>query len=386
MSAATTPTATDAEARSLAIGPHEVWPPVVLAPMAGVTNAVFRDLCRTHGAGLYVSEMIAARGLVERQAKTYSLARFGPGEQPRSIQLYGTNPAVMHDAARQLVQEQGAEHIDLNFGCPVRKVTRHGGGSALPWRRTLFAQVVGAAVRGAGDVPVTVKLRMGIDDDHLTYLDAGPIAEAQGAAAVALHARTAEQAYSGKADWSAIARLKEVVRSVPVLGNGDIWVAADALRMVDETGCDGVVVGRGCLGRPWLFGDLAAAFAGRPTDSAPPMAVVVDTLRDHARRLAEWHGDHVGVKDIRKHVGWYLQGYPVGPAIRKRLVQADTLEQFEAILDEIDPTIELPAESVGLPRGHQHGPRPVTVPDGFWDDRDSPEPLGAGADAYTSGG
>lgn len=386
MTAPTTDAAADTEARSLRIGPHEVWPPVVLAPMAGVTNAVFRDLCRSHGAGLYVSEMIAARGLVERQAKTYSLARFGPGEQPRSIQLYGTNPAVMHDAARQLVDEQGAEHIDLNFGCPVRKVTRHGGGSALPWRRTLFAQVVAAAVQGAGDVPVTVKLRMGIDDDHLTYLDAGPIAEAQGAAAVALHARTAEQAYSGHADWPAIARLKEVVHEVPVLGNGDIWVAADALRMVDETGCDGVVVGRGCLGRPWLFGDLAAAFRGEAVDSAPPMAVVSAALRDHARRLAEWHGDHVGVKDIRKHVGWYLQGYPVGPAIRKRLVQADTLEDFEAILDELDPAVELPADAIGLPRGHQHGPRPVTVPDGFWDDRDSPEPLGAGADAYTSGG
>ncbi len=340
----------------------------------------------SHGAGIYVSEMIAARGLVERQAKTFALARFGPGEQPRSIQLYGTNPAVMRDAARQLVDELGAEHIDLNFGCPVRKVTRHGGGSALPWRRTLFAQVVGAAVQGAGDVPVTVKLRMGIDDDHLTYLDAGPIAQAQGAAAVALHARTAQQAYSGRADWSAIARLKEAVTEVPVLGNGDIWVAADALRMVAETGCDGVVVGRGCLGRPWLFGDLAAAFAGRSVDSAPTMAVVREALRDHARRLTEWHGDHVGVKDIRKHVGWYLQGYPVGPAIRRRLVQADTLEAFEAVLDELDPAVELPPDALGLPRGHQHGPRSVTVPEGFWDDRDSPEPLAAGADAYTSGG
>ncbi len=370
----------------LQIGPHVLDVPVVLAPMAGVTNAVFRDLCRGYGAGLYVSEMIAARGLVERQEKTLKLARFGPGEQPRSIQLYGTNPVVMRDAARQLVDELGAEHIDLNFGCPVRKVTRHGGGSALPWRRTLFADVVAGAVDGARDVPVTVKLRMGIDDDHLTYLDAGPIAAAQGAAAVALHARTAEQAYSGRADWSAIARLKEAVTDVPVLGNGDIWVAADALRMVDETGCDGVVVGRGCLGRPWLFGDLAAAFGGAHTDSAPPLAVVRDALRDHARRLVEWHGGHAGVRDLRKHVGWYLQGYPVGPAIRRALVQADTLEQFEALLDELDPTVALPPESVGLPRGHQHGPRAVTVPEGFWDDRDSPALLGVGADSYTSGG
>jgi nifR3 family TIM-barrel protein len=385
-SSTTEPAPVPAQGRPLRIGRHELWPPVVLAPMAGVTNAVFRDLCRAHGAGLYVSEMIAARGLVEGHAKTFKLARFGPNEAPRSIQLYGTNPVVMRDAARLLVDELGAQHIDLNFGCPVRKVTRHGGGAALPWRRTLFAQVVAAAVAGAGEVPVTVKLRMGLDGDHLTYLDAGPIAEAQGAAAVALHARTAEQAYSGRADWSAIARLKEAVTEVPVLGNGDIWVADDALSMVHQTGCDGVVVGRGCLGRPWLFGDLVAAFEGRPIDAVPTLGAVVDALRDHGRRLADWHGESVGIRDLRKHVGWYLQGYPVGPAIRRRLVQADTLTAFEAILDELDPNVVLPAEAVGLPRGHQHGPKPVTVPDGFWDDRDSTELLGVGADSYSSGG
>ncbi len=370
----------------LQIGPLEVWPPVVLAPMAGVTNAPFRALCRDQGAGLYVSEMLAARGLVEGHDKTRRMARFGPHESPRSIQLYGTHPVVLRDAARLLVHEHGVEHIDLNFGCPVRKVTRHGGGAALPWRRKLFQAVVRAAVEGAGDVPVTVKLRMGLDDEHLTYLDAGPIAEAEGAAAVALHARTAEQAYSGHARWGAIAALKAAVTSVPVLGNGDIWVAEDALAMVAETGCDGVVVGRGCLGRPWLFADLAAAFDGHATASAPNVGVVASAMADHARRLAEWHGESVGVRDLRKHVGWYLQGYPVGPAIRRRLVQADTLEQFEAILAELDPSIELPAGSLGLPRGHQHGPKPVTVPDGFWADRDDPTLLGAAADSYTSGG
>ncbi|CAN5906148.1 tRNA dihydrouridine synthase DusB [soil metagenome] len=370
----------------LRIGPHEVWPPVVLAPMAGVTNAPFRDLCRAQGAGLYVSEMVASRGLVEGHDKTHRLARFGPGETPRSIQLYGVDPAIMGEAVKRLVTDLGAEHVDLNFGCPVRKVTRHGGGSALPWRRRLFADVVRAAVQGAGDVPVTVKLRLGIDDDHLTYLDAGPIAEAEGAAAVALHARTAEAAYSGAARWNAIGELKERVTSVPVLGNGDIWLAVDALRMVAETGCDGVVVGRGCLGRPWLFGDLAAAFEGRSVDSAPPVGQVVATMADHARRLVDWHGDTVGVRDLRKHVGWYLQGYPVGPVARRRLVEAETLEQFEARLDELDPTVQLPRQSVGLPRGHQHGPRPVTVPRGFWQDRDDPTPLGGAADALASGG
>jgi len=371
---------------ALRIGPHEVWPPVVLAPMAGVTNAPFRDLCRAQGAGLYVSEMIAARGLVEGHDKTRHLARFGPGESPRSIQLYGTNPAVLRDAARCLVDEHGAEHIDLNFGCPVRKVTRHGGGAALPWRLKLFQAVVRGAVDGAGDMPVTVKLRTGLDDAHLTYLDAGAIAEAEGAAAVALHARTAEQAYSGRADWSAIAALKSAVTSVPVLGNGDIWVAADALRMVAETGCDGVVVGRGCLGRPWLFADLAAAFDGRSVNSAPDVGGVAAAMADHGRRLAEWHGESVGVRDLRKHVGWYLQGYPVGPMVRRRLVEAETLEQFEALIGDLDPSVELPPAALGLPRGHQHGPKSVTVPQGFWTDRHDPTPLGAAADSYTSGG
>lgn len=375
----------------LAIGTHRIWPPVVLAPMAGVTNAPFRELCRSQGAGLYVSEMIAARGLVEGHDKTHRLARFGPGETPRSIQLYGTDAAVMGQAVRRLVDELGAEHVDLNFGCPVRKVTRHGGGAALPWRRRLFQDVVAAATRAAGDVPVTVKLRMGLDDHHLTYLDAGPIAEAEGAAAVALHARTAEQAYSGTARWEAIAALKAAVTSVPVLGNGDIWLAADAVRMMDQTGCDGVVVGRGCLGRPWLFADLAAAFDGtttdgRTVDAAPPVGQVAAAMRDHARRLVDWHGEQVGIRDLRKHVGWYLQGYPVGPAARRRLVAAETYDRFSALLDELDPSIELPAEAVGLPRGHQHGPKPVTVPDGFWRDRDDPTPLAASADLLTSGG
>lgn len=382
----------------LRIGPLALDVPVVLAPMAGVTNAPFRALCRSYGAGLYVSEMISSRGVVEGQGKTRHLAAFGPGESPRSLQLYGTEPAIMGEAVRRLVGDHGAEHIDLNFGCPVRKVTRHGGGAALPWRRRLYAAVVEAAVRAAGDVPVTVKLRMGLDDDHLTFLDAGPIAAEVGAAAVALHARTAEQAYSGRARWAAIAELKATLSdrfpTVAVLGNGDIWLAADAVRMLTETGCDGVVVGRGCLGRPWLFADLAAALAdgrpdgdrARPPDSAPSLGDVVDALAEHAHRLCEWHGETKGIRDLRKHVGWYLQGYPVGPAARRRLVESESLEELGRRLDELDRSIELPPAAVGLPRGHQHGPKPVTVPEGFWSDRDDPTPLTRAADALTSGG
>ncbi len=254
-------TATRADAAPLRLGALEVAVPVVLAPMAGITNTAFRRLCREYGEGLYVSEMITSRALVERNANTMRLIRHHESETPRSIQLYGVDPATMAEAARILVAEDRADHIDMNFGCPVPKVTRKGGGAALPWKLDLFRDIVAAVVGAAGEVPVTVKMRKGIDDDHLTYLDAARAAEAAGAAAVALHARTAGQFYSGSADWSAIARLKETVTSIPVLGNGDIWSADDAVRMMAETGCDGVVVGRGCLGRPWLFGDLARALS-----------------------------------------------------------------------------------------------------------------------------
>ncbi len=243
----------DVPAPTLKIGPYAVDPPVVLAPMAGITNVAFRQLCRQYGAGLYVCEMITARALVERDAMTMHMITFDEGENPRSMQLYGVDPKNVGEATKMIVDENLADHMDMNFGCPVPKVTRKGGGAALPYKRELFRQIVRSAVRNAGDMPVTVKFRIGIDDEHLTYLDAGRIAQDEGAQAVALHARTASQRYSGKADWDAIARLKEAVTNIPVLGNGDIFSAQDALDMVAKTGCDGVVVGRGCLGRPWLF-------------------------------------------------------------------------------------------------------------------------------------
>ena len=280
-------TLTLSPARTLRIGPIELDAPVVLAPMAGITNTAFRRLCREYGAGLYVSEMITSRALVERNATTMRLITHHESETPRSIQLYGVDPATVESAVRILVEEDRADHIDLNFGCPVPKVTRKGGGAALPWKLELFRDIVTRAARAAGDIPLTVKMRKGIDSDHLTFLDAGRIAEDAGVAAVALHARTAAEFYSGQADWSAIAALKQAVTSVPVLGNGDIWSAEDAVRMMDETGCDGVVVGRGCLGRPWLFGDLARALGG--TGAAAPAPVdatlgfVARAFRRHAR-------------------------------------------------------------------------------------------------------
>ncbi|HZM53544.1 MAG TPA: tRNA dihydrouridine synthase DusB, partial [Acidimicrobiales bacterium] len=344
---------------ALKLGALAVDPPVVLAPMAGVTNIAFRRLCQTYGAGLYVSEMVTARALVEGNAKTLGMASFGDDEPVRSVQLYGVDPRVVGDAVRRLVDEIGVDHIDLNFGCPAAKVTRQGGGAALPVHRRLFRAIVGAAVGTADSVPVTVKLRTGVDRDHVTFLDAGRIAEGEGVAAVTLHARTAEQLYSGRADWRAIAELRSVVTSVPVLGNGDLWEAADALSMVEATGCDGVVVGRGCLGRPWLFRDLADAFAGRPIQAPPSLGEIVGMMRTHVELLCDAFGEDLGVRQYRKHTGWYLTGFPVGSAIRRSLAQADSLVEVLGLLDRLDPGLPFPAEAARMTRSHTNGPRPV---------------------------
>ena len=372
----------------LRIGPLAVSPPVVLAPMAGITNAPFRRLCRgfTDG-GLFVSEMITARGVAERNGKTLRLARFADDEPVRSIQLYGTEPRAVGDAIRFLVAEEAADHVDLNFGCPVAKVTRKGGGAALPVRRALFRSIVAAAVAAAGPVPVTVKLRIGVDDGLRTFLDAGRIAEAEGVAAVALHARTAAQHYSGQADWSAVAALRDAVgAAVPVLGNGDIWQAADALAMMAATGCDGVVVGRGCLGRPWLFRDLALACAGRPVPAAPRLGEVAAVLGRHARLLAEWLTEPVAVRDVRKHVGWYLQGYPVGGEVRRRLTATQTIADLEAELDRLDPDLAILPGADARPRGKSSGPFRVALPEGWLDGADDPTPLVADDLEAVSGG
>ncbi|MBO1754747.1 tRNA dihydrouridine synthase DusB [Allobranchiibius sp. CTAmp26] len=361
----------------LRIGRHTIETPVVLAPMAGITNRAFRRLCREYGdAGsaatgahsLYVSEMITSRALVERVPLTMRLIEHDPGESPRSIQLYSVDPVTTARAVHLLVSEDRCDHIDLNFGCPVPKVTRKGGGSALPWKTELFRSIVSAAVREASayDVPVTVKMRKGIDPDHLTFLEAGRIAEGEGAAAVALHARTASQAYSGTADWSAIARLKEVVTTVPVLGNGDIWSAQDALAMVRATGCDGVVVGRGCLGRPWLFADLAAAFAGSDVRVVPTLREVTDTLRRHAEYLCEFYeSQEKGCRDIRKHIAWYLKGFRVGGELRSSLALVDSLDALDALIDSLDLDQPWPGEPAEGQRGRAGSERRVVLPDGW---------------------
>ena len=371
--------------KPLRIGPYESATPVVLAPMAGITNAGFRRLCREQGAGFYVCEMITSRGLVEKNPLTFRMIAMDPDEHPRSMQLYGVDPATIGAAVRMVVERDLADHVDLNFGCPVPKVTRRGGGAALPYKRRLFEAIVRAAVDNAGDAPVTVKMRIGLDDERHTFLDAAQRAADAGVAAVALHARTAAQRYSGTADWSAIARLRDALPAeLPVLGNGDIFSAADALAMVAATGCDGVVVGRGCLGRPWLFGDLEAAFAGRELPEPPKLGQVTATMRRHAELLIEYMGDHKGIRDMRKHIAWYLKGFPVGGDVRRSLGMVESLDQLDELLAQLDPEEPFPAEADG-PRGRQGSPGRVVLPEHWLDDPDDAT-VPSGAELEHSGG
>ncbi len=367
-----------------------VDPPVVLAPMAGITNLAFRQLCREQGAGIYVCEMITTQALVARNPKTYRMIEFGEQEKPRSLQLYGVDPATVRKAATEMVvRENLADHVDANFGCSVKKVTRRGGGSALPWKRQLFRQIVRAMVEPAREagIPVTIKMRKGIDEDHLTYLEAGQIAQEEGVAAVALHARTGEQRYSRVKPTGSRSPGSSSALDIPVLGNGDIWEADDALRMMRETGCDGVVIGRGCLGRPWLFRDLANAFSGSDERTMPALGEVAGVMRRHAELLVQWLQDErEGVTGFRKHVAWYLKGFPVGTDLRRGMAMASTLMELDDLLGKLDQDAPFPADVLGKPRGRiSNSPSRVILPYGWLEDRDD-ESVPEGAELDDSGG
>jgi nifR3 family TIM-barrel protein len=368
----------------LSIGPLRLWPPVVLAPMAGVTNYPFRKLCRSFGAALFVSEMISARALAEQNAKTLKLADFGPDESPRSLQLYGVDPQYVGEAVKRLVGEGKVDHIDMNFGCPVPKVTSRGGGAAIPARPRLLARIVHAAVSNAGEVPVTLKFRMGLTDDLRTDLDAGLVAEAEGCRAVGLHARTAAQLYDGEARWGAIAELKQRLK-IPVLGNGDIWEAGDALRMMRQTGCDGVIVGRGCLGRPWLFRELSDVFEGKPPRTPPNMGEVVHVMQQHARGSAQWFGEEPALIAFRRHAAWYMKGFHGSGRLRQRLMSIKSLVDLASVVNEVDGTEPFPTVALRVPRGKKSGTQVVRLPEGFLDNHhDDSVPIGA--DAVMDGG
>jgi nifR3 family TIM-barrel protein len=367
------PPARPGEFAPIAIGGLSVWPPVVLAPMAGVTNYPFRRMCRQFGAGLYVSEMITARPLVEGRDKTLKLADFGPDESPRSLQLYGVDPYYVGEAVKRLVSEGRVDHIDMNFGCPVRKVTRKGGGAAIPVKPRLLSSIVRAAVKNAGKVPVTIKFRLGISDGILTFLDAGHVAQEEGCAAVGLHARTAAQLYDGEARWAHIGELKRTV-SIPVLGNGDIWEAGDALRMMRTTGCDGVIVGRGCLGRPWLFRDLSDVFAGRAPVDPPNLGVVVDVMLEHAALLSDWMGEPSAMRAFRRHATWYTKGFHGSARLRFALQQIQSMSDLRAITSELERSLPFPPGAMRVPRGKSGGTQEVSLPEGYLDDRSDATP------------
>ncbi len=359
--------------------------PVVLAPMAGITNTAFRTLCREQGpGGLYVSEMITSRALVERNPKTLQLMRFAPAERPRSVQLYGVDPEVIAAAVRHHRRGRPGRSHRSELRLPGAQGDPQGRGAALPWHSELFTDIVASAVRAADGLPVTVKMRMGIDADHLTFRDAAQRAQDAGVAWVALHARTAQDYYGGQADWAAIAELVELL-DIPVLGNGDIWEADDAVRMVAETGCAGVVVGRGCLGRPWLFADLAAAFAGRPDRGRPTLGAVAAMIRRHGELLADWLGETHGLTDLRKHMAWYLKGFGVGGEIRSALAQVSSFVELDDLLGKLDADQPFPDDVLGRPRGRTTGGRAVSLPEGWLADRGS-RLVPVGAEREDSGG
>jgi nifR3 family TIM-barrel protein len=329
-----------------------------------------------------------AQALLHRNAKTERMVTFGPDETPRSTQLYGTDPVIIGEAIRRLAGEGRVDHVDINFGCPARKVTRHGGGAAVPLKRNLLRAIVRGAVQAGAPygVPITIKFRKGLSDDLLTFLDTGRIAADEGVAAIALHARTAQQHYAGAADWAAIGELKQHVPGIPVLGNGDIWEAADAARMMQATGCDGVVIGRGCLGKPWLFRDLVEMFDGRPVPAAPRLGEVREVMREHASRLDEWAFPGRGIVEFRKHAGWYVTGYPVGSEMRRRLGMVSSIAELDDLLAQLDPDLALPPGAERIARGHTNGPINVALPDGYLDDLDDATPPSAEADLVAAGG
>ena len=348
--------------------------PVVLAPMAGITNAAFRRLCREQGAGLFVSEMVTARALIERREETFRLIKPGVGETPRSIQLYAVDPVVLGKAVDLLGSEDLADHVDLNFGCPVPKVTRRGGGAALPFKRKLFSAIVESAVKAASKygIPVTVKMRVGLNSDHQTFLESAKTAADLGVTWVALHARTAAQLYEGRSDWNKITELVEHLSDtdVPVLGNGDIWSGADAVNMMQQTGCAGVVVGRGCLGRPWLFADLVSSINGENKRVNPNLFEVRNIMLRHGQLLVEYfENEDRAMRDIRKHMAWYLKGFSVPREIRSSLGMVSSLVEMEQLLSGLQDQ-PYPQEVGDGPRGRTSQGREVKLPAGWLDDPD----------------
>lgn len=313
------------------IGNIELSAPLALAPMAGITDLPFRLICRRLGCGMTVSEMVSAKGLLYKNVKTTEMLRIDDGERPTAIQLFGSVPAELAEAAR-MVEASGADMLDFNMGCPVPKIVNNGEGSALMKNPQLAHDILAAMVK-AVKIPVTVKFRAGWDDANRNAVEIARAVEAAGVSAVAVHGRTRQQFYEGKADWSIIADVKQAVK-VPVFGNGDIFTVADGLRMLEQTGCDGLMIGRGADGNPWLFTALAAALRGEQLPQPPSLKERLAQAAEHLEMLIAYKNEVVAVKEMRRHISAYLKGMPHAAEFRGRFHKVDTQEQFSELLAE----------------------------------------------------
>lgn len=313
------------------IGNIKLEAPLVLAPMAGITDLPFRLICRRLGCAMTVSEMVSAKGLLYKNVKTTEMLRIDNGERPTAIQLFGSVPQELAQAAK-MVEASGADMIDLNMGCPVAKIVNNGEGSALMKTPQLAYEILAAMV-DAVQIPVTVKFRVGWDDEHRNAVEIALAAEKAGVSSIAVHGRTRQQFYEGKADWNIIRQVKDAV-NIPVFGNGDIFTVEDGLRMLKETGCDGLMIGRGADGNPWLFNRLKAVMSGQEDPGAPELDVRLAQAAEHLQMLIDYKGEYVSVKEMRRHISAYLKGLPHAAEFRGRFHKVDTQEQFMALLGE----------------------------------------------------
>lgn len=302
---------------------------LILAPMAGVTDLPFRLLCKEQGAGLLCMEMVSAKAILYKNRNTESLLEIDPRENPVSLQLFGSDPEIISTIAHQ-IEERPFDILDLNMGCPVPKIVNNGEGSALMKNPKLAGEITRETVK-AIDKPVTVKIRKGFDDEHINAVEMAKIAEDAGAAAVAVHGRTREQFYSGRADWDIIRQVKEAV-SIPVIGNGDLLTAEDVIAMEAQTGCDGFMIARGAQGNPWIFRQILHYFETGEHLAKPTLEEVTQMILRHARMMLEFKGEYIGIREIRKHAAWYTAGYPNSARLRVAINNVESFEALEELL------------------------------------------------------
>lgn len=312
--------------KKLTIGNVILENPLILAPMAGVTDLPFRLLCKEQGAGLLCMEMVSAKAIYYQNKNTESLLEIHPEELPVSLQLFGSDPEIISEMAKR-IEERPFAILDINMGCPVPKIVNNGEGSALMKDPKLVEAILSKLVKSI-QKPVTVKIRKGFDEEHVNAVEIAKIAESCGVAAVAVHGRTREQYYSGKADWDIIARVKEAV-SIPVIGNGDVTGPEDAKAIQDYTGCDGIMIGRAVRGNPWIFREILSYFATGVVPERPSREEVRETMLQHARLQLAYKGEYIGVRELRKHISWYTTGYPHSAKLRQLVNEMETMEELE---------------------------------------------------------